>query len=131
MSRSGGDEFVILLRDPGDFEATMQRIFDALAAPVEVMGAPLKVGASIGLAATATPTSGSEMLRRADAALYRAKASGKGRWSRYDVELERWLTARRTDLQDLQSDYQSLLQSNQARQEALRTDALTRLPNRL
>ena len=131
VSRSGGDEFVILLRDPGDFEAIMQRIFEALAAPVEVMGAPLKVGASIGLAATTTPTSGSEMLRRADAALYRAKASGKGRWSRYDVELERWLTARRTELQDLQSDYQSLLQSNQALQEALRTDALTRLPNRL
>jgi diguanylate cyclase (GGDEF)-like protein/PAS domain S-box-containing protein len=131
VSRSGGDEFVILLRDPGDFEAIMQRIFEALADPVTVQGTPLKVGASIGLATTSTPTSGGEMLRRADAALYRAKASGKGRWSRYDVELERWLTARRTELQDLQADYQSLLQSNQALQEALRTDALTRLPNRL
>lgn len=131
VSRSGGDEFVILLRDPGDLEALMQRIFDALAEPVAIAGSQLKVGASIGLAVTTTPTSGPEMLRRADAALYRAKAGGKGRWSRYDVALDQWLTARRNELEDLEAHYESLRQSNQALQQALRTDALTRLPNRL
>jgi diguanylate cyclase (GGDEF)-like protein/PAS domain S-box-containing protein len=131
VSRAGGDEFVILLRDPGDLEALMPRIFDALAEPVQVETSSLKVGASVGLALTSTPTSAGEMLRRADAALYRAKGSGKGRWSRYDVELDQWLTARRSELEDLQTHYESLRQSNAALQEALRTDALTRLPNRL
>lgn len=131
VSRSGGDEFVILLRDPGDLEAIMERVFSALADPVDIDNAPLKVGASIGLAATTTPTSGPEMLRRADAALYRAKAAGRGRWSQYDLDLDQWLTARRAELQDLQAEYQSLRQSNEALQQALHTDALTRLPNRL
>jgi GGDEF domain-containing protein len=34
VSRSGGDEFVILLRDPGDLELIMERVFAALAEPV-------------------------------------------------------------------------------------------------
>jgi diguanylate cyclase (GGDEF)-like protein len=131
VSRSGGDEFVIVLHDPGDLESIMQRIFDALAEPVEVQGDALKIGASVGLAVTSVPISGAEMLRRADAAMYRAKAAGTGRWSRYDLELEQWLVARRSELQDLQADYQRLRQTNEALQQALHTDALTRLPNRL
>jgi diguanylate cyclase (GGDEF)-like protein/PAS domain S-box-containing protein len=131
VSRAGGDEFVIVLRDPGDLEALMQRIFETLVEPVTVEATSLKVGASIGLATTTTAVSGAEMLRRADAALYRAKGAGRGRWSRYDVALDQWLTARRAELQDLQAHYESLRQSNAVLQEALRTDSLTRLPNRL
>jgi two-component system cell cycle response regulator len=131
VARAGGDEFVILLREPGDLEALMERIFATLAEPVDVAGTALKVGACIGMAVTTTPTSGPEMLRRADAALYRAKGAGRGRWSRYDLALDQWLTARREELQDLQANYEALRQSNAALQEALHTDALTRLPNRL
>jgi two-component system cell cycle response regulator len=71
------------------------------------------------------------MLRRADAALYRAKAAGRGTWSRYDAELNEWLVARRTELQDLQADYEALRASNAALEQALVTDPLTHLPNRL
>lgn len=131
VSRAGGDEFVIVLRDPGDLEALMPRVFDALAEPMHVGDTSIKVGASVGLAVTATPLSAGELLRRADAALYRAKGAGKGRWSRYDLALDQWLTARRSELEDLQTHYETLRQSNAALQEALRTDALTRLPNRL
>ena len=133
VARMGGDEFVVLLRDPGDLEQLMERLFASLDEPVAVAGTSCKVGASIGLAtATApSPSSAMEMLRRADAALYRAKAAGRGSWSRYDSQLNDWLVARRAELQDLQADYEALRASNAALERALVTDSLTHLPNRL
>ncbi len=87
VARLGGDEFAVLLADHGidTMEAVAARLLDVLGAPLAVSGKYLRVAASIGIAAVedvAEPTV-SELLRRADWAMYQAKSSGKGRAVRY------------------------------------------------
>ena len=83
-ARFGGDEFAILLEDltgPEDAGAMADRILEALAHPVRIDGADVRVEASVGVAvATEHVHSTDELLRRADLAMYAAKAAGKGRW---------------------------------------------------
>jgi diguanylate cyclase (GGDEF)-like protein len=82
VSRYGGDEFVILCEDlRGRSEAlrVAERARAALGAPFELRGRELNVAASVGLArARRTPIDAQELLRAADAAMYRAKRTGRG-----------------------------------------------------
>jgi len=87
VARMGGDEFALLLDDAGsieDIERTAQRIQEAVCRPLLLEGAEAQVTASIGIdvveEAGAAPD---EMLRRADVAMYRAKARGKRRHEVY------------------------------------------------
>ncbi|BCY07836.1 GGDEF domain-containing protein [Actinoplanes sp. L3-i22] len=86
LSRFGGDEFAILIADVGreDAGAAAQRLLDRLAEPMSVHGVQVTVGGSIGLAFLRGGDVGGigGLLRRADTAMYAAKASGKGavRW---------------------------------------------------
>lgn len=66
LARSGGDEFVILLPDADD--ATARRVAGRLRACT-----PPPVGVSIGVAVAGPGESAEELLRRADAELYRQK----------------------------------------------------------
>jgi diguanylate cyclase (GGDEF)-like protein/PAS domain S-box-containing protein len=82
VGRIGGDEFVVLLEGAGAEEAraVAERIRDRAAAlplPEEYDGPP--IGASVGVALAAGHRAPSEVLATADAALYDAKAAGKGR----------------------------------------------------
>ncbi|MBK5017109.1 EAL domain-containing protein [Pantoea sp. S62] len=80
-ARLGGDEFIILL--PGgndDASSTAERLIAAVQTPFRYHGSPVVVGASTGIASC--PEHGkdaSAVMSAADLALYRAKASGKGR----------------------------------------------------
>ncbi len=82
VGRMGGDEFVILTEGGSLVEGPMtvaQHIREALRTPFQVEGyegVPITVGASIGIAA-GDRESAQELLRDADIALYRAKASGR------------------------------------------------------
>jgi diguanylate cyclase (GGDEF)-like protein/PAS domain S-box-containing protein len=84
VARLGGDEFAIVMAgiaDPGEAELFSRRILAELSHPFDLFGNQAYVNASIGLAlAGDVPADGSEMLRRADIALYRAKARGRGRY---------------------------------------------------
>jgi predicted signal transduction protein with EAL and GGDEF domain len=85
-ARLGGDEFAALLRDVVDEDAarrTAQRIAAELSRPVHVAGVTVDTGASVGLAIARTPVDYDSLLRRADTALYIAKANGKGHWREY------------------------------------------------
>jgi diguanylate cyclase (GGDEF)-like protein len=85
-ARLGGDEFAALLRGVSDEDAarrTAQRIADDLARPVQVAGVTVDSGASVGLAIARSPAEFDSLLRRADTALYIAKAEGKGAWREY------------------------------------------------
>ena len=78
VSRFGGDEFLILLRDAKllDAHAICQRIASSLADPIELPSGPANVGASIGIAVAArdSDTDAEHLISRADRAMYRAKA---------------------------------------------------------
>jgi diguanylate cyclase (GGDEF)-like protein len=101
-ARLGGDEFAVFLRGvPGASaaRAAAQRIADALSQPANVAGIVVDSQASIGLAIARTPAEFDSLLRRADTALYTAKAGGKGQWRQYQEGMISPVR-RRTDLRE-------------------------------
>ncbi|MFI4892155.1 MAG: EAL domain-containing protein [Phycisphaerales bacterium JB060] len=87
-ARFGGDEFVILLEDLPDTQAA-RRIADHLltvcAEPHEIRGRQIVSTASIGVVTTELSSSSpASMLRDADAAMYQAKSTGRGRVVEFD-----------------------------------------------
>ncbi|RPE77073.1 bifunctional diguanylate cyclase/phosphodiesterase [Vulcaniibacterium tengchongense] len=88
VARFGGDEFAILVEDIAgahEAEALAQRILAVLGEPCWVAGREVFPSGSIGIALWHPRyRSGVELLRDADAAMYRAKASGRDRWAVFD-----------------------------------------------
>lgn len=86
--RLGGDEFVVLLEhlaDPKDALRVSRRIVQRLAEPFELGDRLVNIGTSVGVAyIDRYVRDGSEALRNADTAMYRAKQSGKGRIAIFD-----------------------------------------------
>ncbi|MET0425764.1 MAG: EAL domain-containing protein [Actinoplanes sp.] len=77
VARLGGDEYALLIR--GDYTATLNRLAGQLCLPLSAGGRALVVEASIGIAPARAGDTADELLRRADVAMYEAKAQGKGR----------------------------------------------------
>lgn len=82
IARFGGEEFVLLL--PQTSPAAAAQIAEALRATVEACpfhfkGERVVITTSIGLGAFRSGERGDQVLKRADAALYRAKESGRNR----------------------------------------------------
>ncbi|HRQ65648.1 MAG TPA: diguanylate cyclase [Xanthomonadaceae bacterium] len=82
LARYGGEEVVLVL--PGAAQAPAAEIAETLRAAVEregreVQGRPVALTVSIGLATWQPGETDSELLARADAALYRAKREGRNR----------------------------------------------------
>ncbi|HAI58782.1 MAG TPA: hypothetical protein DCM32_02770 [Xanthomonadaceae bacterium] len=91
LARLGGDEFAVLLerlRDVDDAIHVAERIMQVLDRPFLVEGRELHTSASVGIAVV-QPQHGSaeEILRDADAAMYRAKADGRKRYALFDEHL--------------------------------------------
>jgi len=88
VARLGGDEFAALLAT-ADGEAhaarAAQRVAACLEAPFEILGTTIHVTASIGIALSSSAQERpGELLRRADIAMYRAKAAGGARHALFD-----------------------------------------------
>ncbi|HZR14354.1 MAG TPA: sensor domain-containing diguanylate cyclase [Acidimicrobiia bacterium] len=83
VARLGGDEFCVLLERVATLDETIDvadRVIETLAAAR--LGGAEAVTASIGIALNpAGDLSVSELLRRADQAMYDAKRAGRGRWA--------------------------------------------------
>jgi diguanylate cyclase (GGDEF)-like protein len=81
VARLGGDEFAILLQGEElaeGIEGTLDRILADLHRPYEIFGNQAHVGASIGVAlAPEYGTDRTDLMRKADIALYRAKDEGR------------------------------------------------------
>ncbi len=81
VARLGGDEFVVLLDDLGgrrDALRVAEKILAAMRVPVIVGKAEIRITVSIGLSfASAADIDADELVRRADKALYEAKAAGR------------------------------------------------------
>lgn len=82
VARLGGDEFAVLLEkvtDEAAVSAVVHRIRKALDKPFSIAGREIHTSASIGIAfGSQNNRRPEDLLRAADAAMYRAKASGEG-----------------------------------------------------
>jgi len=89
-ARLGGDEFAVLLHECAATEAedVARRILEAIVAPVEIDGSPVRANASIGAAAAEPGEGAGALVRRADVAMYAAKSAGKGTWKLYEAGME-------------------------------------------
>lgn len=122
IARFGGDEFVVLLENLEDeaeaFEIA-EGISEALSRPIEAGGRTHHISVSIGIVfAKPGTTSAGEVLRDADAAMYRAKSVGRGEISIFDDRLRADLIQRiaiENDLRDaltrdeLELEYQPVI----------------------
>jgi diguanylate cyclase (GGDEF)-like protein len=95
VARLGGDEFAILLEDLDDVSeavAFASRLADELREPFAIQGSELFTSASIGIATG--NAAGDDVLRNADVAMYRAKASGGGTYEVFEPKMRAALLER-------------------------------------
>ncbi|MFC3626129.1 EAL domain-containing protein [Vogesella amnigena] len=91
LTRLGGDEFIILLPETDESAAghLAESVVQALSAPYHLNGYELVSTPSIGIAMA--PTDGGtleELLRAADAAMYRAKAEGRSTFRFFTAQMQ-------------------------------------------
>jgi diguanylate cyclase (GGDEF)-like protein len=87
LARFGGDEFVVMVDGGVDPAVVAERLRRAVQRPVIIGEHELVVTASIGFAVNASRDLGAdELLRDADAAMYRAKAAGRDRVEAFTEE---------------------------------------------
>jgi diguanylate cyclase (GGDEF)-like protein/PAS domain S-box-containing protein len=99
VARFGGDEFAIVCEDIDDVEQAVEiarRVVAAFEDPFIVAGEERFGSVSVGVVVTnpAVPRSADELLSDADAAMYRAKERGRGRFELFDAGLRDRITAR-------------------------------------
>ena len=98
VARISGDEFAVILGDlarPDDAALVAQKIVERLAAPVTVQRQEVFVTASIGIAVF--PADGDDadtLLGAADAAMYRAKQSGRNGYQFFTADINQRTRAR-------------------------------------
>jgi diguanylate cyclase (GGDEF)-like protein/PAS domain S-box-containing protein len=98
LARMGGDEFTVILRETVDV-AVVGRVTAALLArmgePLEVDGVSLEVGASVGVAfCPADGTDSDTLMKKADTAMYAAKAAGGSRLNFFEPAIAERAKAR-------------------------------------
>ncbi len=91
VARLGGDEFAVLVADiehERDAVLLAERLMDALRRPFLLGDVELIASASIGITFSAIGyESAEDVLRDADTAMYKAKATGKARYAIFDASL--------------------------------------------
>jgi predicted signal transduction protein with EAL and GGDEF domain len=137
VARFGGDEFVVLhdgLEKPEGAGILAQRIIDAIAAPYDLEGHHVVIGASAGIAVA--PIDGTDpetLIRNSDIALYRAKSDHRGACRFFEAEMDVQLQQRHQLERDLRQameagqfvlHYQTLVKA--ADEEVVALEALVR-----
>ncbi len=90
VARLGGDEFAVLIdhtTGADAVQAVASHVLKALTMPIDIEGRQLHVTASIGICLAGPQTTTEHLLRNADAAMYRAKALGKGQAVLFEAEM--------------------------------------------
>jgi len=98
LARLGGDEFVALLEDVaeiGEAARAAEQIAAAIAPPLAINDQEVRVATSVGIVISGPGHErAEELLRDADIAMYRAKASGGGDHAIFDPTMQAALLAR-------------------------------------
>ena len=111
VARLGGDEFAFCITDCAEQEELAKVAETALAAlrlPFDVAGSVVHIGGSIGIAVC--PVQGSErteLLRKADIAMYRAKEGGRDGYRFFSPEMDESIVSRRVIEADLRAALRS------------------------
>ena len=117
-ARLGGDEFAVVvpfISEPGEAVRVVERLLDAIKAPIELDHAHLSVTASIGIA---VGSDAQTMLQQADAAMYRAKSQQDVGYAFFEPELDATAVQRSRRVMELREaveegqftlDYQPLI----------------------
>ena len=113
IGRLAGDEFTMFFADIGDpAEAARigRGVLFALSEPFDLVGNDIEIGASIGIAIR--PQHGenlTDLMRAADAAMYHAKANGRGRAEHFTEELANQIA----DRAQLERDLREAIEQDQ------------------
>ena len=108
IARLGGDEFVVILRDLArseDCAVTLYRLLNAVSAPYRI-GAEEIVSISASIGVSLYPDDRVEadtLLRHADEAMYKAKNSGKNKFSFFDVTADQKIKANHRTINKIKS----------------------------
>ncbi|UYH55057.1 bifunctional diguanylate cyclase/phosphodiesterase [Qipengyuania sp. SS22] len=114
--RLGGDEYAMMIGGPVAgtlLEGLCRRIIDRLTKPIHVEDRRLTLGASIGLARRTMQDDvpSSELLRRADIAMYAAKQGGKMRCTWFNTSFDR----SREELKEMDDELRHALANDEFR----------------
>ena len=107
VAKLGGDEFAIIqsgVSTEAQAAKLAKRVLRTIGEPHHVLGRKVRVGASIGI--VLAPTQGrdaDELLKNADLALYRAKASGRGSYACFKSDVDQQMVQRWSLEADLRS----------------------------
>ncbi|MEO9132708.1 MAG: EAL domain-containing protein [Sphingomonas sp.] len=113
IGRLAGDEFTMFFQgvtDPAEAARIGRGVLFALGEPFDLMGNDVEIGASIGMALR--PQHGenlTDLMRAADAAMYHAKANGRGRAEHFTEELAEQIA----DRAQLEGELREAIEQNQ------------------
>ncbi len=107
LARIGGDEFVAVLADLADVNASapmLNRLLAAASKPVPFGETMLQVSASLGITFFPQPQEidAEQLIRQADQAMYQAKQAGKNRFCVFDAEQDRSVRAHHENMQSIE-----------------------------
>jgi diguanylate cyclase (GGDEF)-like protein/PAS domain S-box-containing protein len=107
LARLSGDEFVVIANDgaqPAAAEVLADRLLAVVNEPIPINGHSVSIGLTVGIAIF--PVDGADaatLVNNADAALFRAKAEGRGSFRFFEADMDQRLRERRVLQQELRS----------------------------
>ena len=104
VARLGGDEFALAVHDldGAGLDGLCSELIQAISTPQRIGLHDIFVGTSLGVAVSPVDgTTVDELLKNADAALYRAKREGRGQYRCFDARIDSQVEVRLAMLQDL------------------------------
>lgn len=112
LARLGGDEFAVLMENGQLAPELAQRVLESMREPFLLEGQTLFINVSIGISLFPNDAAGAEeLLRHADAALFKAKSQGRESYAMYNEEL----TAHSRQRVELASELRRAIEQNELR----------------
>jgi len=112
LARLGGDEFAVLIENGQLAPELAQRVLESMREPFLLEGQTLFINVSIGISLFPNDAAGAEeLLRHADAALFKAKSQGRESYAMYNEEL----TAHSRQRVELASQLRRAIEQNELR----------------